>query len=82
MINLIKDFKNYLEYKKFIWIYQEIDFNTEIKNKLKALGNDDFNSFIEKVKNHITQRVMNEDLTKEFAKWASFTLGYIKSLTK
>jgi hypothetical protein len=79
---MIKIIKQFIEYKKFIWIYQEIDNSSEIKGKLKALGDDEFMIFIEKVKNHITQKVMNEDLSKDFARWASFTLNYIKWLTK
>lgn len=79
MIEIIKQF---IEFRKFIWICQEIEPTTEIQNKLRTLGDDEFISFIWKVKSHITQRVMNEDLSKEFARWASFTLNYIKWLIK
>lgn len=79
MIKLIKQF---IEYKKFIWTYQEIEPDTDFKEKLRTLGDEEFMFFIEKIKNHITQKVMSEDLSKDFARWASFTLNYIKWLIK
>lgn len=71
------------EFEEFLKKVEDISFTSNEKNKLKAIWNDELlNKVFIKIKNNITNKMISDDLTVDFVKWAIYTIWYLKWILK
>lgn len=82
-MKIIEEYKEFLEYRKFLSQFQEID-TSEIKKNLSTLGYNKelYNKLFEAVKQHLNNSILREDKTQDFIKWAKYALAYLMSFYK
>jgi len=74
----------YLEFRKFLNIMDEAELNPQEKEKLKSLGREweVINKALTKIKNKVTNKMLTENLSTEFVKWAIYMIWYLKWMMK
>lgn len=82
-MKIIEEYKEFLEYRKFLSQFQEID-TSEIKKNLSTLGYNKelYNKLFEAVKQHLNNSILREDKPQDFIKWAKYTLAHLMSYFK
>jgi len=73
---------NEKEFKAFLDVYSEVELSTDEKTKLKQLGKTLWTKVLHKLKNHITNRAVCGWIDLEQAKWAIYTIWYLKWIFK
>lgn len=79
-MKIYRQWKEFLEWRRFLDVYQEIELNRSEKSKLEALDNDLMEKVFMKVKNNIANRVVSEDASVDYVKWAKYTLANMKNI--
>lgn len=74
---------NKTELDDFLKIVEDISFTNEEKNKLKSIWKDEFllKIFI-KIKNNVTNKMLTDNLSADFVKWAIYTISYLRWLMR
>jgi len=76
--------KEYKDYTEFLDKFLDVQLTVEEKHKLKSLGKDWMlaNKTFNKMKNHLANKALTTDMSREYIKWALYMLWYLKWLTK
>lgn len=81
----MKIIREFLEWRRYTRLYQEIDINSNTKEKLRALGwehKELINDVLNKTKNAILNKCFSEDVSVEYMRGVKYTLDYIRGLIK
>lgn len=71
------------EFEEFIKIVEDITFTNEEKNKLKSIWNDELlKKIFVKIKNNVTNKILTDNLSPDFVKWAIYSISYLRWLMK
>lgn len=74
---------NRKEFEEFLKKVEDISFTSNEKNKLKAIWNDELlDKVFIKIKNNITNKMISDNLSVDFVKWAIYTIWYLKWILK
>jgi len=70
--------------KEFLNIIDTTPLKEEEKNKLKALWKDAklLDRALTKIKNNLTNKMLTDDLSPEFVKWAIYTFSFLRGMSK
>lgn len=77
-MKIIKEWKEFQEWKNFLNSCQEIDLDAKDKRKLKALGDELIEKLFLKTKNQLVNRLLSNDASPDYIKWAKQMLAYMK----
>jgi len=72
------------ELENFLVNTEQVQLKEEEKHKLKTLWKDSalLDRALTKVKTNLTNRMLTEELSPQFVKWAIYTISYLRGMMK